>query len=195
MAEVILISESYLKQLLPEINNNIDIDLIKSKISLCQKMYISKVIGKALYDSILSTISTSGESGLTTNEHTLVYDYLRPLLALYTHRELLLNIAIQMENAGNREKSTPESVQTAFRNVGMLRENVMEQVKFYLNEIELFVKDNQTSFPLYFNNSHASHRAGQKIQTDFGFYLPKRIDLDTLDEFDCCDNDESHIIY
>src|SRR6056300_850938 len=94
MAKVLFISEQYIKDN-SQLDENVDVKLIRSTIYDAQRDYIKPILGTDLYEKIESDISGSS---LTGNYQTLVNDYVAEALLKWVIFELQFILLYKMRN-------------------------------------------------------------------------------------------------
>ena len=168
-----LISPAYLKSFCPEINPNVDDNMIIHSISKMQKMKMQKeVIGKVYLDYLMNVIETSGETALTADDTTIMDNYFKPLLALYSFIDMLPRISYVVDNSGVREKSVNESVQTSRSNISYLQQNTEAEITYYLNELTWFLNENSSKYEMALTCKYGTpNRQNSEFS---GIFFPKK---------------------
>jgi len=98
MANILLISETKLKSF-TSINKNVDIDVIRAEILVTQDLHLQSVLGTKFYNSLLAKVSLTGNT-FTSDETTLVNDYIAPFLVQKSYAELLPFLWARTMNRG-----------------------------------------------------------------------------------------------
>ena len=147
-----LITTTQLKSLISEINNNISDDYIENVIMIEQKKQIRALLGYSLYNQI--QLGVSG-STLSTADQTLYDDYIKLILAYSVYKRLVVSMSYQLENAGLRKKYSDVSELAEQTEISYVRSMIQDDLDFYKNEMIKYICNNQSLYPLYYNDTDA----------------------------------------
>jgi hypothetical protein len=153
MASVILVSENKLKQF-TNINKNVDMDVLKAEIQICQDIDLQTVLGTLFYVHLCSRISSTGNT-FNADEKTLVDDYIQPYLIQQAYFRSMPALMFRTMNraivSGEMENAKPIDIET-FK---YLR-NIQKQTADFYNQrlIDyLNIGYGQNKFPQYVTQS------------------------------------------
>jgi hypothetical protein len=142
-------TEQYIKDNSP-VDGNVDDKYITSTIIMCQKVYIKRILGTALYN-LLNTEINAGS--VSTENQTLLDDYIQDCLLYYVLSEIISTMVYKMENKSVVKKSSENSQPIDSEEVAMLRDMYKDKAEFFANEITAFLITNAstTVYPTYLN--------------------------------------------
>ena len=167
-----LLKTSTIKILIPEINSNIDDNLIKKNLVIEQDKKLRPIIGYCLYDELYTQITTDT---LSVANKKLMDDYIVMILSLSVYKRILISTTFQVENNGLRVKLS-DSSETASRNdVSFVSQSIDDDINYYTQELIKYICDNQSDYPLYFNcNDGRGHIDRKRAQTGtLGFNISR----------------------
>lgn len=146
---IILISDTMIKDR-TAVHGNIDPDLIKPDIKVAQDMYIHPILGTALYDKLLTDISTTGT---TTGNYKILLDrFILDPLMWYTLAELPMTLSYQFWNKGVLRKQGVDTELPNITELISLQNTYKNRAEFYANRLRLYLKQNAaTMFSEYLN--------------------------------------------
>jgi hypothetical protein len=173
MTYISLITPTYLKSFIPSVNKNVDDNLIQHSIDKSQRMKMYDIVGKLYIEDLMNTISLSGETGLSSADQTMMTEYIKPILSLYTYTDMLVPLSYQIDNTGVREKVVAESNLSAKSNIGYLQDNMKNEISWYLEQMNNYLNDNQTLYPLYYQCKWDTPKTKNNAFT--GIYFPKKV--------------------
>lgn len=147
--KVMFLSEATLKEN-SVVNDNVDMKVITPTIYDVQNFYILPILGTSLYNDLQDKIRAST---LTTDDKTLLDDYITPTMIWYTRLELPLNInykyfnkAVGVQNADNMNPASMDEVQ-------MIMDRAKNKAEWYAQRLTLYLMQNQTTFPLFMSQT------------------------------------------
>jgi len=144
MAQLITANEVIAKAF---VHGNIDPALIKAEfVEVSQEEHILPFLGQDMYDEIVSENNANVFTG--TNE-TLLNSYIKPALALFVARDIILHISVRITNKGVVLNNGQDSVQASKEERALLIDRYKEQGDTMLNKMERYILDNIADFPLY----------------------------------------------
>jgi hypothetical protein len=146
MENTLLISEAKLKAF-TDINNNLDVDLIKSTIREAQIVHITRLLGTKLYDKILSDVDSNSLSG---NYKTLVDDYVQDALIYWSYYESLESIYLRPRNNGLLQPQGGEnSLSVDMLIYDKKRQSVKNKAEYFSERLVDYLCFNNDLFPEY----------------------------------------------
>lgn len=108
MADVIFISETYLKEM-SVINENVDYKILKPTIIMVQDLYIQQILGTPLYNDLKTKITSDPTLATYTSEKALIDDYIAKALVWYVKMEATMEFKFRYMNKGVMTKSGENS--------------------------------------------------------------------------------------
>lgn len=146
MQNTLLISEAKLKAF-TDINNNLDVALIKSTIREAQIVHITRLLGTKLYDKILSDVDNNTLSG---NYKTLVDDYVQDALIYWSYYESLEAIYLRPRNNGLLQpQGGDNSLSVDMLVYDKKRQSVKNKAEYFSERLVDFLCFNNNLFPEY----------------------------------------------
>jgi hypothetical protein len=150
MTNVLLISETYLKQFSP-IAANVGNEPLTVAIKKAQERYIKPVLGKSLYDKMLNDIAAANSvTGLTTNYRLLLDDYITPSLTEYSLYESIIPLTFKMQNKGIGVRNDAYQDSIGLEEVKYLRMEIKNNAEYYQERLIKYLANNSELFPEYF---------------------------------------------
>jgi len=129
MASVLLISENKLKAF-TNINKNVDMDLLKAEIKVSQDIDLQTALGTKFYNSLLSKVSATGNT-FTSDEKTLVDDYIAPFLIHSAYHTAIPHIHYRTMNRGIMEGEAESARGVDIETMKYLRNVQRQRADFY----------------------------------------------------------------
>lgn len=166
MATVLFISENYLKSN-TTFSDNVDVKLILSNIKPAQDFYIQDLLGTNLYLDLQTKYSAQTLSNV---EEQLV-DIIK-LATVYRAAEMSLPFMnLQIRNKGIVKLDSENAKQSDLAEMKYLRNEFKDRAEFYEERIIKFLQNNESSFPLYENDTNTDISPSAKIPYDSDLYL------------------------
>lgn len=125
------------------INGNVDAAKLSVIINRVQDIYISEVLGKQFYNSLIASTT------YTTAEQTLINDYLFYYLMLRTEIESCVHFNWDMRNKSVGSSSDQYAAAGDWDSIEKLKNELSKQAHVYKNNLIEFLIANKTDFPLY----------------------------------------------
>ena len=129
MANVLLISETKLKAF-TNINKNVDMDVLKAEIKIAQDIELQTVLGTKFYNTLLSKVSSTGNT-FTSDEKTLVDDYIAPFLIQTSYHSAIPHIHYRTMNRGIMEGDAESARSVDIETMKYLRNIQKQRADFY----------------------------------------------------------------
>lgn len=131
------------------VDANFDTAYIDQYILMAQRKYIKPFLGTDFYDEITDEIDTS----LTSDNDTLLEDYIKPSLAHYIIYESLPQLRNQIAKGGVFLNLSNTSDAASDLGYGQVRDDYVSKAEAFRCEIDTFIKEEQkedsTKYPLY----------------------------------------------
>lgn len=147
MAKIQFISETKVKDN-SFINGNVDDKVLVPVILDCQIDYILPIIGSGIYNELVSQITNNT---LTSDNTTLLQDYIHPCLIKYIEYEAPMFLNFKFTNANMGKKNTDESVPLSLEEMEKLTNKLRIKAEMRAERVTKFLKANFTLYPLYIN--------------------------------------------
>lgn len=133
------------------VNSNIDSAYLDQYILTAQRHYIRDYLGNDFYEEILGQVDNSAT--LTSDNSTLIEDYIKPALAHYVVFESLPQIRNQIAKGGVFNNTSTTSEASSGLDFGNLRSDYLSKAERLREEIDFYIKDyrktNTNAYPLY----------------------------------------------
>lgn len=126
------------------INGNVDGELLEPFILLAQNVHIEPIVGTALYNDIITNISS-----LSADYVTLLEDYLQPALVQWALYESLPFINYKLTNKSIATKNSDNSDPVELNELHYLRTTVKDVAEYMSERATLFLKANTDTYPLF----------------------------------------------
>jgi hypothetical protein len=145
MANVLFISETFVKDntLLHE---NIDFKFLRPVIILCQDIHLQPKIGTTLYNELKTQITAST---LTTDNTTLLNDYIQPMLLYWVQAEAPAAISYKFLNKGLMQQSSENSSVASLDEINFISKKYKDKAEWYTERLVSYLLENSTLFPAY----------------------------------------------
>ena len=133
------------------VNSNLDTAYLDQYIIDSQRQYIRDYLGNDFYEELLDQIDNTAT--LTSDNNTLIEDYIKPSLAHYVVFESLPQIRNQITKGGIYNNTSDTSEASSALDFGNLRTDYITKGERLREEIDFFIKDyrktNTNAYPLY----------------------------------------------
>lgn len=131
--------------------DTIDLSFIKdSFIEISQEEHLRPILTQDFYDLL---VAETNAQVFTGSNETLINNYIKPALAFFVVADVILLIAMKINNkgvmVGDSETSNPASRQDRLD----LNTRYKEQGQTLLNKMQRYLDNNKNLFPLYENGS------------------------------------------
>ena len=165
--EGLFISESYIKNN-TEIDENVNVNKLLPTVWWCQKAYLERTLGSALFDDLLSKIIANTLAG---NDLTLVEVHISPALVWWTMFEaqvpLLYNFRDKSVGKNNSDFSQPIDY-TQHR---YLKDNYKKRAEEMTDRLYRYLCANAALFPLYYSATSSDQIISTDIPPSGGLYM------------------------
>lgn len=149
----LLISIDRLKEF-SVINENVDSKLIEPTIINVQELYLYDVLGKDLYNEIITQVNASS---VTSLNQTLLNDYVEPYLINKVISEAVIDLNFKIRNKGIQTNSSDNGQPVGLTELSQLQGKYNNLAEGYKTKIENFLCENGTDYPLYLPiNKHST---------------------------------------
>jgi hypothetical protein len=150
-ANILMISEQSFKDFTIA-SNNIDLKNLTQIIKMTQDRYIHSLCGSALYNKILTLIST-GDITLVGNAKykTLLDDFLTDTLFNYVLGELPMAMQYKFVNKGVLKKTSENSEQPTYAELQSISKYYQGYAEWYAERTINYLTANSETYPEYLN--------------------------------------------
>jgi len=124
------------------VDSNIDTAYFDQYILLAQRKYLRKFLGNDYYEELLTQIAASSE---TSDNATLIDDYIKPALAHYVVYESLPQLRNSVNKGGVFLNLSDTADAVSDFGYGQIREDYLAKADALREEIEYYVNDAQDS--------------------------------------------------
>lgn len=136
------------------ISQNVDDSYIATTIMTAQEIYLSKMIGTALYHSLQTLVFNQIKNttpSIYDDEHKLynelLQELIKPLLRYRVSVDLLYNISFKIRNAGVVRNSDTNVSYAALDEIKYLEKQFLTYYDSYCDKISRYLSANRMSFP------------------------------------------------
>jgi hypothetical protein len=141
----LLVSEQRMKQW-TGLDENVRTEDIRVYIVQAQDIYVQDTLGTKFFNSLKNAIINST---LTSNEETLLKDYVGPMLMQYALYLMLPHIKYKIVDKGILSGTSEETQATSLDELKYLRESTLNTAQFYNERVIEYFRDNPGMFPDY----------------------------------------------
>ena len=131
------------------VDSNFDTAYIDQYILMAQRKYIKPFLGTDFYDEITDEIDTT----LSSDNDTLLDDYIKPALAHYVIYESLPQLRNQIAKGGVFLNLSDTSDAASDLGYGQIRDDYIAKAEAFKIQIDNFIQEEQdddsTKYPLY----------------------------------------------
>lgn len=160
-SRVLFIDEAYLKDT-TFLNENIDPKLLIPAIKLSQDKHIMFICGSGIVEELKTQIATNTLTALNTS---LLEDFIQPCLAWWSISEILPSLVWRLQNKGMEKKNSENSTAPEKDDIVFLQAKYEETAKYYARLLINYLKRNNDSYPLYYNQGG---QYGTNVDTIYG---------------------------
>lgn len=141
----LLVSEQRLKQW-TNLDSNVRVEEITPFIIQAQDIYVQDSLGTKFFNRIKDGIINSN---LTTDEQTLLNDYIGPMLMQYALYLMMPGLKYKLVDKGVVSGTSEESTQTSLDELKYLRQSALDTAEFYNERLREYLIDNPGMFEFY----------------------------------------------
>jgi hypothetical protein len=132
--------------------------LLEDFILAAQRQYLRPFLGKDFYNEILTQVAGAS---LTSDNSTLLNNYLKPMMSYYVVYDSFPSIAMNITSKGIMVNQSETAVSASGSDRAMMRQNYLSMAERWKKDADQFIKDEQeddsSKFPDYcpaddFNN-------------------------------------------
>jgi len=140
---IILVSEQKLKAF-TAIHENVQAADLAPHIESAQDIYLQGVVGTALLDALKANILAGT---LTTDQKTLLDDYISPMLMQYAFYQALPFMKYKVVDKGVVSGTSETSSQTTLDELQYLRQGILDTAEFYQERLRSHLVNNSSTYP------------------------------------------------
>ena len=165
---ILLVSVSKIKAF-TEINENVDEALLLSNIQIAEDTALQRTLGSKFLRHIKNAAQAAT---LTAQETILLQDYIQPFLIQQAYYESLVAIYMRVMNKSVVVGNTVQGSAISTADLKYLRNVVMDRAEFYQQRLMDELKDNQASYPLYWQSTSNDGMVPSKDNYFGGIQIP-----------------------
>ena len=170
MSKVKFISTEYLKEN-STIEDNLDDAKLVPFIYKAQDIHLQSVLGTTFYNHLKDAVINST---LTSDEESLVRDYIQPMIVEYVVYESLPFLSNKLTNKSVMQENSEFGTPSALQEIKYLRNTVRDMAEFYSSRLVKFLCDNSSLFPVYQNpDSNENLRKNSRVYNT-GVFIPRK---------------------
>lgn len=175
---VLLISEATLKSE-TVISENVDPKLLVPTIKEVQNIYITPLLGTALYNDVIDQVSGGTISAAYVE---LLNDYIQPVMVKYCVYEAVLDLSFKFQNKNVATKTSEFSQQASLNDLRYYMDKALNRAQYYAERVTRFLIANPTVYPKYLNQGQADASTIYPTYRNYanGMYLGGDIDWDRV---------------
>tara|TARA_R110000772_G_scaffold208154_3_gene318637 strand:+ start:1888 stop:2460 length:573 start_codon:yes stop_codon:yes gene_type:complete len=141
----LLVSEQRMKQW-TNLDQNVRTEDITPFIIQSQDIYVQNQLGTKFYNTIKSNIISNT---LTSDEQTLLNDYIGPTLMQYSLYLMMPGLKYKLSDKGVLSGTSEEASQTTLDELKYLRQSTLDTAEFYAARLREYLLDNPGMYPDY----------------------------------------------
>lgn len=130
------------------IDENVDVNLIRTTIKTAQDIHILPILGTGLYNEVTTQIDNGKLTALNT---TLLNDYITMALVWWTLYEGVDVFTYKFRNKGILRETSEVSQTISLEEVKRLMDSFRNKAEYYSERVTKYLYENQTSYPLILN--------------------------------------------
>lgn len=151
MAKALFINERTLFSLTP-IEANTDATIIRPHMITSQDIDLAKVIGNKLYNELQDSIVAENVS----EKQNELIELIRPCLAWFIYSNALPFLLSKTTAKGVVNKTGENSNAVEENKMLFMKTDALNKAEFYAEQLKNYLRDNQSFFPLYINDTSAN---------------------------------------
>lgn len=165
------ITTKYIKDNTPVLGYVND-DELRNFIRPAQDVYISRVLGTTLYETLENNILNNS---LTSDQVNLLRSYIQPALQYWVIYEYILWSNYKLTNKAVSKQNSDNSSPSELGEVSHLKESIRNWAEYYNQLITNYLKDNPNLFPEYLaGGSGFSNKYPKSDNYFWGMYVPNQ---------------------
>lgn len=182
MARALFISEKYVKEN-SEIDENVDMKLINPTIWYCQKEYMEKSLGTALFNDLCSKIQVDSTLSTEPNYLNLVNNYIADALLFWIMHDTQVPLTYKFRNKSVNRNTDPNSQTISFEEHKYLKDYYRPKAQEFTARMKKYLCANKDLFPLYCTEDEIDEIHPQNIKPQVAVYLgPTKRDYERYDQ-------------
>lgn len=167
MANALFISEDYVKRN-SVIDENVDVKLILPAIKDAQEMFLHPCLGTQLYNGLKTRI-VAGTT--TSDEDTLISEFIAPMLVKYVQLELVDNLLIRYNNKSVSKKSSENAQPLGYADYQSQLDRYTHKAQWFKQRLIDYLFANTTLFPEYYSVVNSNDIVPENNAYTSSFYL------------------------
>jgi len=127
------------------IHDNVENSVLSVALERTQDMVLQPILGSSLYNRLMTGVA---DNDLTTDELTLIEDYIAKVLAIGVEIRVLDSLSKQIRNVGY-SAGNPEAKVEEINSIERGKDISNKDLTFYKKRLQLFLDENRLTYPLY----------------------------------------------
>lgn len=148
----VLLSATTIKQIVPEINNEISNTLVDNATRLVQGTLLKDSMTQDFYDDFYTRYTTLSGTTFTAAYAYLKENYLDYILAFGVWEHLIITLSYQLNSAGLRLKTTDHSAMAEATDMNFMRKYIENFIDARRKEMSRYIFDHQSDYPLFYSD-------------------------------------------
>ena len=148
MKNIFMISPAFLKEYMPEIDNNVDDDLFETSIIEAQEIQLREITGQKLYESLLDKIDNDTLSGDTTYNN-LFENYCLKVVLYQSISYAFNRLSFKINNKNVGVKDGDNTANLTAEQYEILRSDYNNKMEYYSQRLINYLCSNSSLFSEY----------------------------------------------
>jgi hypothetical protein len=178
--EGLFISQDYIKNN-TEIDENVNVKKLLPVVWRCQRLYIERVLGTALYDDLVGKIAPTDT--LSGNDLILVEKYISPALVNWVMFAAQTSMLFSFRDKAVSKDSSDYAQPIDYTEHRYLKDEYKKFAEELTDRLEKYLCANSSLFPLYMSATSSDQIISTNIPPSGGLYIP---DGDTEEDYYKC---------
>lgn len=168
-----LIDETYIATYAANLNINIEARIIRNSILEAQEFYLKRLLGKKLYDKIITLASDWIINGVVipTDYKDLLDDYITKVVLYWTIYEAMFNIRYKTHNKGTMAQTSTNSTPIESDEFKESRMEIKNKAETLSQDLSNHLIKNNALYPELFSNNQIDEIQPQDGNYNCGIYL------------------------
>ncbi len=168
--EALFISQDYIKNN-TAIDDNVNVKKLLPTVWWCQKAYMERVLGSALFDDLIGKIAPTDT--LSGNDLTLVEQYISPALVQWVMFEAQIPMTYSFRNKSVSKDNSDYSQPVDYTEHRYLKDSYKKRAEEFTDRLERYLCANSSLFPLYNTATSSDQILSTDIPPSGGLYIPE----------------------
>ena len=151
------------------VNENLDNKLLEPTLIAVQDLFLRQILGKDLYNELKTQVDNSS---VTSDNQTLLNDYIEPYLINKVIANCMLDITYKLRNKAVMTNNSDNGQVATLTDLSKLMGQYENRAEGYKKLLDEFLCDNGTTYPLYCQKKSSQYNNTTGIY--FGNVRPKK---------------------